>query len=378
MHVQAKYIINFKFRLPGNHNDMKKNILITGGAGFVGSHIVRHFVKKYPGSRIVNFDNLTYSGNLENLTDIENSPNYTFVKGDITDFETVLDTFHHYSIGGVINLAAESRIDRKVNNPFMFAKTNILGTLTLLEAAKGYWDKDFTGKLFYHISTDEIYGSLDKGERKFTETTRYDPQNPFSASKASSDHFARAFFDTYGLPVIISNSSNNYGPNQFPNKFIPLLITNILKNESLPVYGKGENLRDWLYVEDHAKAVDLIYHQGKAGETYNIGGLDELKNIEVVETIIKTADRLLGRRAGASLGLISFVLDADGHDMRYSMNTSKLKDELGWEPETSFEQGIEKTVQWYIDNPQWLANIENGEYMEYYEKKYKAISKIRV
>lgn len=350
---------------------MKKNILITGGAGFIGSHVVRHFVKKYPNSRIINFDKLTYAGNLENLRDIEDAPNYTFVKGDITDYSTVLDTFHHYSIGGVIHLAAESHVDRSINNPFIFAKTNVLGTLSLLEAAKEYWAEDYTGKRFYHISTDEVYGSLDPEEPLFTETTRYDPHSPYSASKASSDHFARAFHDTYGLPVVITNCSNNYGPNQFPEKLIPLIINNIRKNLPLPIYGKGENVRDWLYVEDHAKAIDIIYQTGQIGETYNIGGLNEWKNIDVVRLLIEVTDRLLGRKKGESLGLISFIADRAGHDMRYAIDASKLTNELGWKPETSFEAGVEKTVRWYLDNQEWLDNVTSGEYMEYYDKMYK-------
>lgn len=351
---------------------MKKTILITGGAGFIGSHVVRHLVNKYPGSRIINLDKLTYAGNLENLRDVENAPNYVFVKGDINDLDMVKDTFHRYSVGGVIHLAAESHVDRSINDPFTFAQTNILGTLSLLAAAKEYWTGDYTGKRFLHVSTDEVYGSLEPGEPIFNENTRYDPHSPYSASKASSDHFARAFYDTYGLPVIVTNCSNNYGPNQFPEKLIPLIINNIRKRKPLPIYGKGENIRDWLYVEDHTKALDLIYHKGSPGETYNIGGLNEWKNIDVVKIIVKITDRLLGNPEGTSKALISYVADRAGHDMRYAIDASKLTGELGWKPETSFEEGIEKTVRWYLDNQQWLDHVTNGDYLEYYDKMYKA------
>ncbi len=347
-----------------------KNILITGGAGFIGSHVVRLFVNKYPEYNIINLDKLTYAGNLENLKDIEDKPNYTFVKGDICDFEQMKDLFAKHNITGVIHLAAESHVDRSIKDPFSFAQTNVMGTLSLLQAAKLTWDGDFTDKLFYHISTDEVYGSLDNGGF-FVETTKYDPHSPYSASKASSDHFVRAFHDTYGMPTVISNCSNNYGPYQFPEKLIPLFLNNIRHNKPLPVYGKGENVRDWLYVVDHARAIDVIYHQGKNGDTYNIGGFNEWRNIDLIKVMIKTADRLLGRPEGSSEKLITYVTDRAGHDLRYAIDSTKLKDELGWEPSLQFEEGIEKTIRWYLDNETWVDNITSGEYEKYYQEMYK-------
>lgn len=347
-----------------------KNILITGGAGFIGSHVVRLFVNKYPDYNIINLDRLTYAGNLENLKDIENKPNYTFVKGDICDFEAMKELFAKYQITGVIHLAAESHVDRSIKDPFSFAQTNVMGTLNLLQAAKLAWDGNYTDKLFYHISTDEVYGSLSHNGF-FVETTKYDPHSPYSASKASSDHFVRAFHDTYGMPTVISNCSNNYGPYQFPEKLIPLFLNNIRHNKPLPVYGKGENVRDWLYVEDHARAIDVIYHQGKNGDTYNIGGFNEWRNIDLIKVMIKTADRLLGRPEGTSEKLITYVTDRAGHDLRYAIDSTKLKNELGWEPSLQFEEGIEKTIRWYLDNEAWVDNITSGEYEKYYQEMYK-------
>jgi dTDP-glucose 4,6-dehydratase len=349
---------------------MKNNILVTGGAGFIGSHLVRLLVNKYPNYHIVNIDLLTYAGNLENLKDIENKENYTFVKCDICDLDAVNSVFKTYQIDSVIHLAAESHVDRSIEDPFSFAQTNVMGTLSLLQAAKEYWNGDFSNHLFYHVSTDEVYGSLDE-EGFFTEETAYDPHSPYSASKASSDHFVRAFADTYGLPTVISNCSNNYGSYQFPEKLIPLFINNIVNNKPLPVYGKGENVRDWLFVNDHARAIDVIFHKGKLGETYNIGGFNEWKNIDLIKVIIKTVDKLLGREEGASEKLITYVTDRAGHDLRYAIDSSKLKDELGWEPSLQFEEGIEKTVKWYLENQEWMANITSGDYQEYYEKMYK-------
>lgn len=340
----------------------EKNILITGGAGFIGSHVVRHFVNKYPEYNIINLDKLTYAGNLSNLKDMKGKPNYRFVKADICDFEKITEIFRVFSITDVVHLAAESHVDRSITDPFAFAKTNVLGTLNLLQAAKEYWNGEYGEKRFYHISTDEVYGALGFSDPLFTEWSRYDPHSPYSASKASSDHFVRAYHDTYGLPVLISNCSNNYGPYQFPEKLIPLFIQNIRKNLPLPVYGKGENVRDWLYVEDHARAIDLIFHQGKVGDTYNIGGINEWRNIDLIHVIIKTTDRLLGRPEGSSERLITFVTDRAGHDLRYAIDSSKLRDELGWEPSLQFEEGIEKTVQWYIDNQDWLDDIASGAY----------------
>jgi len=346
-----------------------KNILITGGAGFIGSHLVRLLVNKYPDYHIVNMDVLTYAGNLENLKDIENKENYTFVKCDICDVEKVNQVFKKYQIDSVIHLAAESHVDRSIKDPFSFARTNVMGTLSLLQAAKQHWNGNFTNKLFYHVSTDEVYGSLGE-EGFFTEKTAYDPHSPYSASKASSDHFVRVFADTYGLPTVISNCSNNYGSYQFPEKLIPLFINNIVNNKPLPVYGKGENVRDWLFVNDHARAIDVIFHNGTLGETYNIGGFNEWKNIDLIKVMIKTVDCLLGREEGASDKLITYVTDRAGHDLRYAIDSTKLKKELGWEPSLQFEEGIEKTVQWYLENQEWLDNVTSGDYQAYYQKMY--------
>lgn len=343
----------------------KKNILITGGAGFIGSHVVRLFVNRYPDYQIINLDNLTYAGNLTNLKDIEEEPNYKFLKADICDFDQMNEVFKAFKITDVIHLAAESHVDRSITDPFSFAKTNVLGTLNLLQAAKEQWQGNYSGKLFYHVSTDEVYGALEFDGTLFTEETRYDPHSPYSASKASSDHFVRAYHDTYGLATVISNCSNNYGPNQFPEKLIPLFIHNIRQNKPLPVYGKGENVRDWLYVEDHARAIDLIFHKGKVGDTYNIGGFNEWKNIDLIRVVIKTVDRLLGREEGASEKLITYVTDRAGHDLRYAIDAAKIKNELGWEPSLQFEEGIEKTVKWYIDNQKWLDDIASGAYQLY-------------
>ncbi|WP_419490226.1 dTDP-glucose 4,6-dehydratase [Alistipes sp.] len=349
---------------------MKKNILITGGAGFIGSHVVRLFVNKYPDYRIVNLDKLTYAGNLENLRDVENAPNYTFVKEDICRYEKMQEIFRTYSIDGVIHLAAESHVDRSIKDPFTFAKTNVLGTLSLLQAAREYWDGDYDGRRFYHVSTDEVYGALGFDGTLFTEKTKYDPHSPYSASKAGSDHFVRAFHDTYGLPTVITNCSNNYGPYQFPEKLIPLFINNIRHDKPLPVYGRGENVRDWLYVEDHARAIDAVYHRGRIAETYNIGGFNEWKNIDLIRVVIRTVDRLLGHPEGAGEKLIAYVTDRAGHDLRYAIDSTKLKNELGWEPSLQFEEGIEKTVRWYLDNQAWLDSVTSGEYEKYYEKMY--------
>lgn len=339
-----------------------KNILITGGAGFIGSNLVRLFVNKYPEYRIFNIDKLTYAGNLSNLKDIEGRDNYSFIKEDICNFDALMNIFRKYDIDSVIHLAAESHVDRSIKDPFTFARTNVMGTLSLLEAAKRYWldtENKFNDKLFYHVSTDEVYGALDFDDSFFTEETKYDPHSPYSASKASSDHFVRAFHDTYDMPVIISNCSNNYGPYQFPEKLIPLFIDNIRKRKNLPVYGKGENVRDWLYVEDHARAIDLIFHKGKSGDTYNIGGFNEWKNIDLIKILIKTVDKLLGNPEGFSLDLIKYVEDRAGHDLRYAIDSSKLKNELGWEPSLQFEEGVEKTVSWYLENQNWLDDLEN-------------------
>lgn len=373
-----------------------RTIIITGGAGFIGSHVVRLFVNKYPDYRIINLDKLTYAGNLANLKDIEDRPNYTFVRMDICDYEAILTLMQTEHVDGIIHLAAESHVDRSIKDPFTFARTNVMGTLSLLQAAKTYWSslpERYDGKLFYHISTDEVYGALSLtnpeglpspfataassaihhhayGTDFFLETTKYNPHSPYSASKASSDHFVRAFHDTYGLPTIVTNCSNNYGPYQFPEKLIPLFINNIRHRRPLPVYGKGENVRDWLYVEDHARAIDTIFHRGTIAETYNIGGFNEWKNIDIIRVIINTVDRLLGRLEGEDMNLITYITDRPGHDARYAIDSRKLQRELGWEPSLQFEEGIERTVRWYLDNEEWVDNITSGEYERYYESMY--------
>ncbi len=347
-----------------------KNILVTGGAGFIGSHTVRLLVNNYPSYRIVNLDLLTYAGNLYNLSDIEKKSNYTFIKGDINDYQLLVTIFDKYDINSVIHLAAESHVDRSIKDPLIFAKTNILGTLNLLQVAKESWNNDFEDKLFYHISTDEVYGALsDTGF--FEETTPYNPKSPYAASKASSDHFVRAFGNTYKLPIIISNCSNNYGSYQFPEKLIPLCIHNICQQREIPVYGKGENIRDWLYVEDHAKAIDIIFHEGKVGETYNIGGWNEWKNIDVIKLLIDKVDTYLGRKKGTSEKLIRFVKDRAGHDYRYAIDATKLNKEIGWKPSLQFEEGIEKTIKWYLNNQDWVTKVTSGDYQKYYEEMYK-------
>ena len=394
--------------------DYKRKLIITGGAGFIGSHVVRLFVNKYPDYKIINLDKLTYAGNLANLKDIEDKPNYRFVKMDICDFEGVLKLMQEEQVDGIIHLAAESHVDRSIKDPFTFAQTNVMGTLSLLQAAKAYWmpmgwqmdagmpvppatratQNSRIPCRFYHISTDEVYGALEMthpegikppfttkassgkhhlayGEKFFTEDLKYQPHSPYSAAKASSDHFVRAFHDTFGLPTLVTNCSNNYGPYQFPEKLIPLFINNIRHRKPLPVYGKGENVRDWLYVVDHARAIDTIFHNGKIAETYNIGGFNEWKNIDIIKVLINTVDRLLGRKEGEDMDLITYVTDRAGHDLRYAIDSSKLQRELGWEPSLQFEEGIEKTVKWYLDNQDWLDNVTSGDYQKYYENMYK-------
>ena len=374
-----------------------KSIIITGGAGFIGSHVVRLFVNKYPEYKIINLDKLTYAGNLANLSDIEGAKNYTFVRADICDFDTMLEVMKQYNVDGIIHLAAESHVDRSIKDPFTFARTNVMGTLSLLQAARIYWEslpERYEGKRFYHISTDEVYGALEMthpegieppfkttasstehhlayGTDFFYETTKYNPHSPYSASKASSDHFVRAYHDTYGMPTIVTNCSNNYGPYQFPEKLIPLFINNIRNRKPLPVYGKGENVRDWLFVEDHARAIDTIFHNGAIAETYNIGGFNEWKNIDLIKVLIRTVDRALGNPEGCSESLITYVTDRAGHDLRYAIDSTKLQQELGWEPSLQFEEGIERTVAWYLNNQEWIDNITSGEYEKYYDEMYK-------
>lgn len=382
--------------------ESKRNILITGGAGFIGSHVVRLFVNKYPDYHIINLDKLTYAGNLANLHDIKDKPNYTFIKADICDFETVLEIIRKYNVDGIIHLAAESHVDRSIKDPFTFANTNVIGTLSMLQAARIHWESqekpwEINGVpcLFYHISTDEVYGALEitapdglespfstkaspahhhvYGKDFFTEENSYHPHSPYSASKAASDHFVRSFHDTYGMPTLVTNCSNNYGPYQFPEKLIPLFINNIRHRKPLPVYGRGENVRDWLFVEDHARAIDTIFHKGQVADTYNIGGFNEWKNIDLIKVLVNTVDRQLGRAEGEDLDLITFVTDRKGHDMRYAIDSRKLQKELGWEPSLQFEEGIELTVRWYLENQEWLDNVTSGDYLKYYENMYGAL-----
>lgn len=382
--------------------ESKRNILITGGAGFIGSHVVRLFVNKYPDYHIINLDKLTYAGNLANLHDIKDKPNYTFIKADICDFETVLEIIRKFNVDGIINLAAESHVDRSIKDPFTFANTNVIGTLSMLQAARIHWESqekpwEINGVpcLFYHISTDEVYGALEitapdglespfstkassahhhvYGDKFFTEENSYHPHSPYSAAKAASDHFVRSFHDTYGLPTLVTNCSNNYGPYQFPEKLIPLFINNIRHRKTLPVYGRGENVRDWLFVEDHARAIDTIFHKGQIADTYNIGGFNEWKNIDLIKVLVNTVDRQLGRAEGEDLDLITFVTDRKGHDMRYAIDSRKLQKELGWEPSLQFEEGIELTVRWYLENQEWLDNVTSGDYLKYYENMYGAL-----
>lgn len=382
--------------------ESKRNILITGGAGFIGSHVVRLFVNKYPDYHIINLDKLTYAGNLTNLHDIKDKPNYTFIKADICDFETVLEIIRKYNVDGIIHLAAESHVDRSIKDPFTFANTNVIGTLSMLQAARIHWESqekpwEINGVpcLFYHISTDEVYGALEitapdglaspfstkassahhhvYGEKFFTEENSYHPHSPYSAAKAASDHFVRSFHDTYGMPTLVTNCSNNYGPYQFPEKLIPLFINNIRHRKPLPVYGRGENVRDWLFVEDHARAIDTIFHKGQIADTYNIGGFNEWKNIDLIKVLVNTVDRQLGRAEGEDLDLITFVTDRKGHDMRYAIDSRKLQKELGWEPSLQFEEGIELTVRWYLENQEWLDNVTSGDYLKYYQNMYGAL-----
>ena len=382
--------------------ESKRNILITGGAGFIGSHVVRLFVNKYPDYHIINLDKLTYAGNLANLHDIKDKPNYTFIKADICDFETVLETIRRYNVDGIIHLAAESHVDRSIKDPFTFANTNVIGTLSMLQAARIHWESldkpwEINGVpcLFYHISTDEVYGTLEitapdglespfstkassahhhvYGDKFFTEENSYHPHSPYSAAKAASDHFVRSFHDTYGMPTLVTNCSNNYGPYQFPEKLIPLFINNIRHRKPLPVYGRGENVRDWLFVEDHARAIDTIFHKGQVADTYNIGGFNEWKNIDLIKVLVDTVDRQLGRAEGEDLDLITFVTDRKGHDMRYAIDSRKLQKELGWEPSLQFEEGIELTVRWYLENQEWLDNVTSGDYLKYYQNMYGAL-----
>lgn len=382
--------------------ESKRNILITGGAGFIGSHVVRLFVNKYPDYHIINLDKLTYAGNLANLHDIKDKPNYTFIKADICDFEAVLEIIRKYNVDGIIHLAAESHVDRSIKDPFTFANTNVIGTLSMLQAARIHWESqekpwEINGVpcLFYHISTDEVYGTLEitapdglespfstkassahhhvYGEKFFTEENSYQPHSPYSAAKAASDHFVRSFHDTYGMPTLVTNCSNNYGPYQFPEKLIPLFINNIRHRKPLPVYGRGENVRDWLFVEDHARAIDTIFHKGQVADTYNIGGFNEWKNIDLIKVLVNTVDRQLGRAEGEDLDLITFVTDRKGHDMRYAIDSRKLQKELGWEPSLQFEEGIELTVRWYLENQEWLDNVTSGDYLKYYQNMYGAL-----